>query len=176
MGQRNALGIGKENLGARISQPVFQFIALPPSIERNNDGTNGGGRPEHNRPLGVVAHAQRHPVTFLHPKLVDEQTGHRHHFAEVLLVGHPLVLEDDVVTIKEISGVFQNMAQRGRRRLPHISGNTVNVEGLNVEHSASGGDEFAVRFFNREGHRTTTLLLYANGPTYSLALQKQSSD
>ena len=41
---------------ARVRQPVLELCAGPPGVERHDDRADRRGRPERDRPLGIVAH------------------------------------------------------------------------------------------------------------------------
>ena len=143
--------VDEGHLGARVGQAVVELGARPPRVERDHDAAGRGRPPEGHGPLGQVAHGDGDPVAELDPEPVPQRPGDRGGDAEVLLVGGPLVLVDEVVAGRRGPATAPgSLGQVGGAVLPHPGGHAPDLDLLHLEH-LTGSGEGARRLLDRHG-------------------------
>ena len=94
------LRIDDGSLHAREGQAVFQFLAGPPGVHGRGDRAEAEGRIEGHRPLRIVAHDHGDAVALGDAVLVAQRGSEVLHRPQHRLIGHPLILIDDVVPVR----------------------------------------------------------------------------
>ena len=132
--------VGDQELRARVGEAVLELGALPPRVERHHDGAGGGGAPERDRPLRVVAHRDRDPVALDHTVAIAQDVGERRRGAQMTREREVLafVHEERLIAVRAAGG--ENVPQRARRVLPDLDLDTADRLADDLEVAARAGE------------------------------------
>ena len=111
------LGVEERDLGCGIGEAVFQLRPGPPGVERGDDGAQGGGGVEGDRPFGQVAHDDGDPVALLDAIGRQLMRQDRDRAVEGL-EGDALVLMDQKHLLAMRAASFEHGAKGRRGVLP----------------------------------------------------------
>jgi len=109
-----------------VVERVAHLLGHPPGVQAHHDRTDALHRPERERELGVVAHADGHPVALLHT-VRHQPRGERVHRAVSIRERDGLVSVDEVRAVAECGGPQPLLAQGSVRVAEHTPRKSVHV-------------------------------------------------
>ena len=129
-----AFCVDEHHFGSGVLEPVLQLVGGPPCVERHDDRTGRGRRPERDRPLGEVPHHDRNPVAGSDAEAFDEDLREVGGGAIVLLEGEHFVFVHDEGGVAPPPAGLENHAQRCGRVLPDAQPGSEHIGLVHLEH------------------------------------------
>ena len=130
-------GVGQDHLGGGEFDAVLQLRRGPPTVQRNRDRAERGGRPERDDVLDTVGRRDRDAVTLADAVLVPQHPGRSSDRAENLPERVAAVRKHHVRPIREALGRgFQQVPQRPLPANEHRHADAEDVLFLHFERRA----------------------------------------
>ena len=132
--------VGNQYRGFGVRNREGKFGTIPEHVERRRDRTGHDRCEEHDGPLGKVAHCDGDAIALADAEFLHQCDRESVSLVAVRFVRQPLVAQHEKVSCcGQLTTTLNDVTDDARRVLPHPSGTTADLDGLDLEQTARPG-------------------------------------